>query len=295
MAWTRLPPLSSLRAFAAYAETGNVNAAGAALNVSHAAISQQLRALESHMGLTLLNRDGRRMTLTPEGALLAHALQEGFGQIAAAVEALTGAEADRPLQVSTTPTFAAAWLMPRLARFRAQHPDIDLMIDPSAEIRPLTPGGYDVALRYGNGDWPGLDADLIVRSPVVIVAAPELIGTRHITSPADLADFHWLQELGTNETTAWFTAQDITPPRRGMTSLPGNLMIEAARQGQGIAILARIFAAPDIAAGRLRLLFQTNDTEGYWCVTRPGIPRPPLRAFLAWLKSEARQSDTAQT
>lgn len=292
MNWNRLPSLSALRAFSAYAETGNVNAAGTALNVSHAAISQQLRALETHLGLPLLNREGRSMTLTAEGETLARALREGFGQIAAAVEALTGAEANRPLQISTTPTFAASWLMPRLARFRTEHPDIALMIDPSAEVRPLTAGGIDVALRYGVGDWPGVHTELIVRSPIAVVASPDLVGTHAITNPSDLAGYHWLQELGTNEASAWLAQHGVTPDaRKGMTSLPGNLMIEAARQGHGIAILARIFAEPDIAAGRLRLLFEAKETEGYWIVTRPGLPRPPLKAFLTWLKREAKRRD----
>ncbi|MBP0481418.1 LysR family transcriptional regulator [Sagittula salina] len=289
MSLSRLPPLSALRAFHAYAEAGNINAAGALLNVSHAAISQQLRALEAHLGIPLLNREGRRMALTPEGETLARALREGFGQITAAVDMLTGAEAERPLQVSTTPTFATAWLMPRLARFRAEHPEIGLMIDPTAALRPLEPGGIDVALRYGDGHWPGLEAELILRSPIAVVATPSLIGDREITNPEALRRYHWLQELGTNEATAWFAQHGLTPDAGlGMTSLPGNLMLEAARQGQGVAILARLLAEPDIAAGRLRVLFTDKETLGYWIVTRPGIARPPLKAFLRWMRRAAR-------
>lgn len=290
MDWTALPSLSALKAFAAYAEARSVTKAGVALNVSHAAISQQLRALEGDLGLALLDRSARRMALTAEGETLARSLLDGFGQIATTLEALTGADATRPLQISTTPTFASAWLMPRLSQFREKHPEISLTIDPSATIQPLEPGGIDVALRYGSGDWPGLEADLLVRSPIVIVAAPTLVGTREISSPADLREYHWLQELGTNEATDWFARHGVDRDAgRGYASLPGNLMLEAARAGQGIAITARVFVEQDVASGRLRILFDDTKKKGYFLVTRPGVLRPPLKAFTSWLRREARR------
>ena len=292
MNWSALPSLSALRAFSAYATSGSVNAAGAALNVSHAAISQQIRALEGHLGVTLLERGARQATLTHEGETLARTLAESFGAMAATVEALTGADATRPLQISATPSFVGGWLMPRLAGFREKHPEIHLMIDPSATVQKLEPGGIDVALRYGNGSWPGLEAELLIESPIAIVAAPELVKDRKITSPADLADFHWLQELGTNEATEWLASHGAAQSAdRGLVALPGNLMIEAARQGQGAAIAARVFVEPDIKAGRLQLLFEDTRKKGYHIVTRPGPPRPPLKAFLHWLRREAAKAD----
>ncbi|WP_238363838.1 LysR substrate-binding domain-containing protein [Mesobacterium pallidum] len=292
MDWSAFPPLSALRAFSAYAATGSVAKAGAALNVSHAAISQQMRNLEDHMGLALLDRSGRMLRLTDEGAELALACEDGFGAISRAVESLTGRGADRPLQISATPSFAANWLMPRLAEFRALHPGVSLMIDPTAEVKPLTPGGIDLALRYGNGDWPGLDAQLIVRSPIVVVAAPGLVGDRQIDGPEDLRSFHWLQELGTNEATAWLAGHGVEHDRsQGMTALPGNLMLEAARMGQGVAITARVFAEADVAAGRLIELFHDIQRKGYFAVTRPGVQRPTLRAFLRWLRRHAEADD----
>ncbi|NDW00632.1 LysR family transcriptional regulator [Salipiger sp. PrR002] len=291
MDWTSLPPLPALRAFAAYAETGSVQRAGAALNVSHAAISQQIRNLESHLGLGLLDRSRRSMALTEEGARLAQALSDGFGRIAQELSALTGAEAERPLMITTTPSFASSWLMPRLARFREAHPEISLMIDPSAKVAPLEPGGVDLALRYGSGQWPGLEAELLVESPIALVGSPRLVGEREISDPSDLTEFHWLQELGTNEASEWFSQFGIDrDARRGISSLPGNLMLEAARQGHGIAITARVFADDDIAAGRLRLLFEDTRKKGYYLVIRPGVMRPPLRLFATWLRREAAKA-----
>lgn len=291
MNWSGMPPLSALRAFSAYAETRSVSAAGEVLNVSHAAISQQMRALEAHLGVALVDRAGRQLALTPEGDSLARCLLDAFGSISQTVDALTGADATRPLQISATPTFAAAWLMPRLTQFRDAHPEINLMIDPTAKIQTLDTGGIDVALRYGNGNWPGLESELLVISPIVVVAAPSLVGTRDITSPSELRDYHWLQELGTSEATNWFAEHGVDRDAgRGYTALPGNLMLEAARAGQGVAITAAVFVEPDIKAGRLRQLFSDTRKKGYHIVTRPGVPRPPLKAFLTWLRREARKS-----
>lgn len=287
--WFSLPPLATLRAFAAFAESGSVTGAGARLNVSHAAISQQLRALEAHLGLALVDRSGRSLVLTAEGRRLAGAVADGFGGIARELALLTGAEADRPVQITTTPAFAAGWLMPRLADFRARQPGISLMIDASPELRPLGHGGIDIALRYGHGDWPGTESRLVLQTPVVVVAAPSLVGTGPITAVADLVDFPWLQELGTTEATGFLTRHGVAHnARRGLTSLPGNLMLDAVRDGQGVAVIARAFIEADIAAGRLRLLFQDDDREGYFLVTLPGVLRPPVKAFATWVIRQAR-------
>ena len=111
MNWLDMPALSSLRAFAAFADTGNVTSAGDALNVSHAAISQQMRNLETQMNTKLLDRSGRALVLTPQGQQLADALALGFGAIEGAVRDITNADADRPVHISCTPTLASAWLM----------------------------------------------------------------------------------------------------------------------------------------------------------------------------------------
>lgn len=288
MEWRDLPPLGALRAFAAFADKGSVGAAGAALNVSHAAVSQQLRALEAHLGVPLIDRAMRPPRLTPDGARLAEATRRGFDDIARAVAALTGAEAGRPLQLSVTPAFAANWLMPRLARFRERHPGVDLMVNPTPALVPLEPGGIDLAIRYGAGGWPGLSAEPLIETPMVVVAAPALTGPADNATPAELARLPWLQELGTSEATDWLARQGVAPvPGAGLTQLPGNLMLDAVRDGQGVAVTARLFVEGDIRAGRLRLLFEEPEARAYHLVTRPGALRPPARAFARWLRREA--------
>lgn len=291
--WPSLPPLTALRAFSALADTGATAAAGARLNVSHAAISQQVKQLETHLGVALVDRSGRHLVLTAEGQQLADALGLGFGAIARAVEALTGADADRPLQVSTTPGFAAQWLMPCLSAFREAHPQIDIMIDPTPNMVTLEPGGIDIALRYGTGHWPGLEAELLFRSPLVAVAAPKLVAGLQISCPADLVRLPWLQEYGTNESTDWLRRRGVSEARAaGLVQVPGNLLLDGLRDGQGVALTVREWVKQDIAAGRLVLLFEEEDESGYYIVSRPGVLRAPAKAFASWLKKQAKLVQT---
>jgi len=285
MNWHSLPPLPALRAFAAFVDTGSLTGAGAALNVSHAAISQQLRGLERHLDIALFDRSGRALDLTDAGRLLAVATTAGFQRMIETIETLTGADADRPLHVSTTPTFAASWLMPRLPEFRADHPDIDIMIDPSPQIVTLEPGGIDIAIRYGPGDWPGLESERLLTSPMIVIAAPSLMGDRKVDSPADLTAAPWLEELGTSEASHWLARHGVGPdPERRTIALPGNMMLDAARNGQGVAVTVRSFVEADLEAGRLVALFTAQEGAGYHIVTRSGLQRPPLRAFVRWLR-----------
>ncbi len=290
MDWRTLPPLSALRAFAALAETGSFTKAGAALNVSHAAVSQQVRALEERLGVSLLPRDGRRGALTPEGERLAATLGTAFGMIARAVNELTGADAGRPLQVTTTSAFAMRWLMPRLSEFRLEHPEIELMLNPTQELVDLVPGGVDVAIRFGGGHWSGLEAELLMPANIVLVAAPKLIGNRRIEEPRDILGLPWLQELGTSEMSNWLRDRGVIVPKKdSVTHLPGHLVVEGVLNGDGVSLSARPVVENDIAAGRMIVLFEDEEPGlGYYIVTRPGVQRPPLKAFVNWLRRYAR-------
>lgn len=289
MNWRSLPPLSAMRAFTAFAETGNVVAAGDALGVSHAAISQQLRVLETHLNVALLDRSGRALRLTPKGEQLAQSLGRAFEQMGEGVAVVTDARDARPLHISVTPTFAAQWLMPRLARFRAAHPEIDLMIDPTAEIVTLSPDGIDLAIRFGTGNWAGLDARLLWESTMVVVGAPSLVGSLACCDLDALARFPWIEEFGNSESTSWLEKKGVTKREAGMLRVPGNLLVDGARDGQGIAVTVRRFIERDIESGRLRVLHEEDGVgTGYHIVTRQGIQRASLKSFVAWLTREAR-------
>ncbi|MBY6058467.1 LysR family transcriptional regulator [Leisingera daeponensis] len=289
MDWLHMPPLAALRAFSAFTETGNVVRAGEALNVSHAAISQQLRALEAYLGAALLDRSGRALELTADGAHLARALQLGFGAIETALQDISATGAARPLHVTCTPMFAAHWLMPRLAGFQADHPEVDLVLDPRGEIVELKPGGIDIAIRYGDGIWPGLETRMLLRSPMVVIAADRLLDGRSVSAPEDLLDLPWLEELGTTEASRWLESRGVKDSLRGSrTQLPGNLLMQAVRAGQGVAVSVQEFVLEDLETGRLRALFTEGEGKGYFIATPAGVPRPAARSFAAWLQRQVK-------
>ncbi len=282
-----------LRAFAALAQAGTVTGAGDALGVTHAAISQQVRALEDHLGVALVERRGRSVQLTEAGEELGAAVTGGFALIGDAVARITGRGQGRPVQITTTPMFAAHWLMPRLAQFRQRHPDVELMLNPSPQLVTLSPGGVDIAIRHGKGDWPGVEVELLIPSEYVIVAAPELVEGRVISEPQDLLELPWLQELGTNEVDEWLASQGVTEARAKLHAhLPGNFVLEAARRGEGLAATTRALIEEDLEAGTLKVLFNRGlAAEGYHIVTRPGPLRPAAAKFRTWLRAQKTPAD----
>ena len=283
-----MPPLAALRAFSALAEKRSVVDAGVALNVSHAAISQQLRALEGALETSLVDRSGRRLTLTEQGRRLAQALELGFGAIETAVQEIKGINDQRPLHVSATPTFASVWLVPKLGDFRARHPEIDIVIDPSPSIVRLDYGGVDIAIRYCDGDLPDLEVEPLLLSPIAVVAAPELIRGHQIERPSDLAMLPWLEELGTNEVETWLHSEGVEQGLvGGRIQMPGGMLLSALRDGQGISAVVRHFVLPDLDAGRLVELFEGGKSRrGYFTVTRKGPQREAVKLFTRWLRRQ---------
>ncbi|MFP6742309.1 MAG: LysR family transcriptional regulator [Alphaproteobacteria bacterium] len=282
-----LPSLNSLRAFAMVVETGSYTRAGAALNVSHAAVNQQVKALESRLGVTLVVRQGRGIALTDEGARLARDLAAGFATIQRGVEALTGADAARPVQVTMSPVFAVKWLMPRLMDFQQRHPDVTLMLNPTGVVMALRPGGIDMAIRYRDRHVPGTVDNRILTADLVVVAAPALIDGRKIAEPAMLVDLPWLQELGTNEVSDWFARHGVTPDESLMiTHMPGNLIMDAVCLGDGVTLTMRPWVEAQLQSGELVELFSDEDFGTFYIETGPGVPRPAVRTFEKWLKNQ---------
>lgn len=290
MNWRDIPSLTSLRAFEAAVRHGSFSAAARDLNVTHAAIAQHVRGLEAQFGVTLMARDGRAMRPTAEGRQLAHELAEGFGAIAAGVRALMDSKLQRPLQVTMTPSFAEAWLMPRIGQFWAQHPEIEVALIPSASTIDLRRDGFDMAIRFGAGDWPGLDVEPLVMSPFVIVAAPSLARGRTLEEMGRLDGYRWFTSEASREHFVWGRAAGLDMTRLTFTELPNNSLAQAAvRAGHGLSIQAQTLVDSDLAEGRLVALHTgQNEGLGYHMVLPKG-PRPAsLTAFTRWLRRAAR-------
>ena len=295
MDWSELPSLSSLRSFSALAETGSYSEAGAALNVTHAAVIQQIKSLEARLGVSLVVRKGRRISLTEEGESLARDLAAGFATIRRGVEGLTGADAHRPVQITMSPAFAVSWFMPRIVDFQNKHPEITLLLNPTSEVIDLKLGGIDLAIRYGDGSRLKDKVDAVLIADLVVVGTPSLIGSQEISDPAMLVNLPWLQELGTNEVADWMARRGVTLDRPLMIAhMPGNLIMEAVRRGDGITYTARPFVEQELRSGQLIELFSDEAFGTYYIVTRPGVPRPPVKTFVKWLRRQATTQTTTR-
>lgn len=287
-----LPPLAMLRAFEAAARHLSFSAAGRELNVTHVAVGQQVRKLEAHLGLSLVARSGRSLELTPDGARLAARLIESFDGLRDAFAEIEEEKRGRPLRVTLTPMFAGSWLMPRLGAFRSAHPDIELMLNPTPDLIDLRREDYDLAIRYGARDWPGLETEAFMPSGFAVIAAPKLLEGIRLASPTDLAHLPWILQQGIEEFWVWLADHGVeVGGKRDISHLPGYMVIPAARDGQGVALVSRVLAEEDIRAGQLVALFEDGwrgeSGGGYFLVHRPGPLRAPARQFVRWLKQEA--------
>lgn len=286
MNWRTLPSLTSLRAFAAAAEHRNLTKAAAALNVTHSAVSQQIRVLERHLGTRLTARTQHGISLTSQGEYLSIGLLEAFAAMATLTENLSDAEAARPLLVSATPMFSSAFLMPRISAFIEAYPDIELNVDSTIEAVALKPGGVDVAVRYGTGQWPGLNAQLLLPGCLTVVASRNLIGDRVFADPSELLDYPLLQEHASVEFDLWLEKVGISRnTKRKVVRMPGNMLLDGIRRGDGIGATVPAFVADELNSGKLVVLFDDPIPEiGYYLVTLPGAIRPTLNLFMQWLQ-----------
>lgn len=293
MNWHDLPSLTSLRAFAAAAEHRSLTKAARALNVTHSAVGQQIKSLERDLSTRLVTRTRHGIALTPQGEFLSKGLLEAFVSIATLTEGFSAAEAARPLLVSVTPMFASAFLVSRLSAFIETHPMIELNLDSTIEAVELNPGGVDVAIRYGTGQWPGLEAELLLPGCLTVVASRDLIGDQKFTDPMQLLDFPLLQEHSSVEFDLWLEKAGVpTSAKRKVVRMPGNMLLEGIRNGDGIGATVPAFIEDELRSEKLIALFDDPVPDiGYYLVTLPGPKRPTLKVFTQWLKRSVTEHE----
>ncbi len=285
--WRTFPSLTSLRAFEAAARSASFSVAARDLNVTHAAVAQQVRALESDLGRELLYRDGRGLALTAQGARLAAALAEGFRTIELALAELRASDPGAPLKVTMTPAFAAQWLMPRLGAYWSAHPEVPLSLHPDKRVIDLRREAIDLAIRFGNGKWPGLDAEFLTAAQYIIVAAPELLNGRTNLTKAEMSAMPWVIESDWPEALQWLRSFGLRPDKMNISYIPTEeLALSAARLGYGLHVEAEALVENDIENGTLVALGEIHDDAlAYYLVTRPGPKRPEVKSFMKWLKA----------
>jgi LysR family glycine cleavage system transcriptional activator len=250
----RIPSLSSLRAFEAAARLRSFKQAAEELAVTATAVSHRIRALEDEIGCRLFVRKTRAVELTSEGRSLYSAVREGFDTIASGVEKLR--QRARPLvKLSTTPAFAAKWLVPRLAAFQAQHPNIDVHVHASNRPIDLSTGSIDIAIRYGQGRYDGMKSTLLLQDRFAPVASPTLkVANTSDLSRRTLIHFDWEQPLPVDLTwTAWARAAQLPElnTEAGIRFSDESHAIQAAVAGQGVALLSLVLIEQELKLGVL--------------------------------------------
>jgi LysR family glycine cleavage system transcriptional activator len=289
MDWKDIPSLAALRAFEATARLDGFSTAARELNVTHAAIAQHVRGLEAFFGQTLMVRQGRGMELTAAGHKLAASVSEGFGVIEAGVASVHQAREDAPLKIALTPTFAENWLMPKLGAFWTEHPEIGLALVPGIDLVDVRRDDFDLAIRYGHGDWPGVTAVLLTPANYVVVGAPDLVKGRACGTLEGLDELPWLFRTELMEPKLWAEEHglDVSALRKSEFTT-NSLVLSGVRAGVGLSIQGRALVERDLASGALICLCEEKvSTLGYYLVTREGAPSKRLTTFLKWLRSVA--------
>lgn len=291
-------PLLGLRAFVEVGRNGSMKAAADRLGVTPGAVSQQVKALESRLAAKLFERRNRELRLTPNGTRLLANVGDAFDRLETALE-----EAERPakprrsrLVVSTTGSFAANWLVPRLGRFAALYPDTEVEILTGTDLVPVGtgPGDAQIAIRHGLGAWAGLDAIPLLRPRLLPVGTPVLLGNGPpIRTCQDCLLYPLLHDAEAADWRLWFQAlgQDHRDPRLGQGSRFGDsvLLTQAAIAGLGLALIRDTYVTDEIGAGRLKIAIDAPWPAefAYYVVTRPGPRRPQIENFTRWLLTEA--------
>jgi LysR family transcriptional regulator, glycine cleavage system transcriptional activator len=310
----RLPPLNALKAFESAARYLSLKRAAHELNVTPAAVSHQVKALEDYLGVKLFRRMNRALELTAAARAALPKLSAGFESLAQAVAAMGPQPDSGQLTVSVAPSFAARWLMPRLHRFFAAHPEVDVRI--SARTRLLNRGGQgdaveratiekwleesDVAILYGHGDYPGYRVDKLLTLTIAPLCSPQLLqGENALRHPQGLRfqtlvhDDSGARYDGVAFWDVWLSAAGVegVDTSRGSHFSQPVLALEAASDVLGVVATFPVLATAELAVGRLILPFelQVKLQSAYYLVSSDTAVRPVVIAFRDWLLAEAAQ------
>ncbi|XHF33639.1 transcriptional regulator GcvA [Pseudomonas chlororaphis] len=288
----RLPSLNGLRAFECAARHLSFTRAAEELNVTQTAISHQIRRLEDELGVRLFMRLKDGLALTEEGNAYFPGIRSAFLELRYSTEKLLESSNNSVLTISSLVSVASKWLLPRLPSFREAHPQIDVRISASTELVDFRKAGIDAAIRYGNGEWPGLRADWLMSDEIFPVCSPRLLnGDKPLKTPADLAHHPLLQVSGltANDWNDWLHAAGQPPltakgPR--LTFDLAMMAVQTAIDGQGVCIGRSTYVDDDLRAGRLVAPFdlRLKSTSGFYFVTpHENAGSKKIVAFRQWL------------
>ena len=287
----QLPALNAIKSFEAAARHESFSRAADELFVTHGAVSHQIRALEEELGVKLFIRDGKRVRLTDIGRRYAAQVRHALISLAEATREIRAGDRDRRLVVSMLSSFAARWVTPRIGSFIEANPQWDLELQSTNALTDFARDDVDVAIRFGYGNYPGLHAELLLEEIFFPACSPTFRGGDLPKTPADLAnvpllrsdDEHWR---------IWFDAaglNDWPEPKRGVLYQDSSNLLQAAIDGQGVALTRRSLAMPEVAAGRLVRLFDIDGPspwQYFFICTPQMLETPRVKAFRNWVFDE---------
>jgi len=293
----RLPPLNALRAFEASARHLSFTRAAEELFVTQAAVSHQIKALEDWLGFKLFHRMGRGLRLSEEGQDYLPVLRDAFDDIENATARLMRAESEQRLTMSTTDSFAAGWLVQRLKRFRAKHPDIDIRVTTTDTPVDFARSDVELSIRYGTGPWPGTETIPLFTEEIFPVCSPRLVaGAQPLREPKDLRHHTLLHDDMPVTWGNWLKAVGIEDidAERGPSYMRSNFVIQAAIDGEGVALGRSRLVERELEEGRLVKPFALSLPSNFsYFVVYPlaSKDRPKIVAFRDWLLDEAAMQD----
>lgn len=290
-----LPPTSTLRAFEVATRHATFTSASEELHVTQSAVSHQLKHLEALWGLQLFQR-GKSLSLTPAGAALAPIVREFFMNLETTLADLREQKGRVRLKVSTTYSFALKWLLPRLPSLAQRHPEILVTLDSSDKAINFSSAEADVAIRFGNGNYPALYSEFLFREQIFPVASPDLLNRFGMPrTPAELLRYPLLTRDGADLVPKWevwfqHVGLGVLPLKESVRFADTNMTIEAALLGQGIALARSGHVESELRDGSLVKLFDVPfpSPVAYYFVCPKGVEsRPHIVSFREWLMQEA--------
>jgi LysR family glycine cleavage system transcriptional activator len=289
-----LPPLNTLKAFEAAARHESFTRAAEELCVTQGAISQQVKALETELGIQLFKRERQGLIITTAGREYLNVVRTALDHIAAGTDRLLKHQHSGVLTVSTSPDFAAKWLVPRLSIFTEAHPEIELRISATVPRVDFAREDVDVAVRHGDGAWDGLHLARLCTEELFVVCSPRLSRRKQMRHPRDVLKFPLLHMDSRKDWAKWFDAAGVAVDKelQGPILNRASMLIDAAMDGQGFALARTALASWDLLNGRLARPFpQALPLSNlYWIVcpiTMAAVPK--IATFRNWLLAQATE------
>ena len=282
----RLPSLNALRVFVAVARSGGVSRAAEELHVTHSAVSHQIRSLQSELGVTLFEKSGRGLMLTEQARAYVQRIESAFKEIEEATLDVTTHNRHR-LRISTIPSFAARWLLPRLGDFIATCPDVDVEVQSSHRAADVKGGEVDIGIRFDTGPHPGLYSERLMRDWLFPVCSPEF-AKKYALCDASGIDGVPLMHSEREPWSSWFPAAGIVAdePEHGILFNDSALMLQAAAAGQGLCLARQSIVYDELQSGRLVRPFSTyveSPFSYFFVCRREKLAAPPIAAFRTWI------------